>query len=79
MKSGRSENGLLQPRITRELAMSPDFTKPKRVDMLLDMPPVSRECSLEHAWNPEDRSLNIFVKVSNVILHLYNNISEAFP
>ena len=63
MKSGRSENGLLQPRITRELATSPDFTRPKRLDMLLDMPSVTRETAIEHAWNPDDRSLNIFVKV----------------
>lgn len=64
MKSvGRGEGGSLQPRLTRELAMSPDYTRPKRLDLLLDMPPVPREASLKHAWNAEDRSLNIFVKV----------------
>ncbi|XP_068226762.1 uncharacterized protein gus isoform X1 [Palaemon carinicauda] len=63
MKSvGRGEGGSLQPRLTRELAMSPDYTRPKRLDLLLDMPPVPREASLKHAWNAEDRSLNIFVK-----------------
>lgn len=39
--------------------------RPKRLDMLFDMPCVSREKELQHAWNPEDRSLNIFVKVNN--------------
>ncbi|XP_071514807.1 protein gustavus-like isoform X5 [Panulirus ornatus] len=63
MKSvGRGEGGSLQPRLTRELAMSPDYTRPKRLDLLLDMPPVPREASLKHAWNADDRSLNIFVK-----------------
>ncbi|XP_076065542.1 splA/ryanodine receptor domain and SOCS box containing gustavus isoform X3 [Oratosquilla oratoria] len=62
MKSvGRGE-GSLQPRLTRELAMSPDYTRPKRLDLLLDMPPVPREVCLKHAWNADDRSLNIFVK-----------------
>jgi len=66
MKSvGRGEGGSLQPRLTRELAMSPDYTRPKRLDLLLDMPPVPREVSLKHAWNADDRSLNIFVKVSD--------------
>lgn len=44
--------------------MSPDYTRPKRLDLLLDMPPVPRDTSLKHAWNADDRSLNIFVKVS---------------
>lgn len=69
MKSvGRGEGGSLQPRLTRELAMSPDYTRPKRLDLLLDMPPVPREASLKHAWNAEDRSLNIFVKVRKLTM-----------
>lgn len=35
---------------------------PARLEMLLDMPTVSRETQVKHAWNSEDRSLNIFVK-----------------
>ncbi|KAL7644884.1 UNVERIFIED_CONTAM: hypothetical protein RMT77_004701 [Armadillidium vulgare] len=63
MKSvGRGESGSLQPRLTRELAMSPDLARPKRLDMLLDMPPVTKDTCIKHAWNNEDRSLNIFVK-----------------
>uniref|UniRef100_A0A1B6CWC1 B30.2/SPRY domain-containing protein n=2 Tax=Clastoptera arizonana TaxID=38151 RepID=A0A1B6CWC1_9HEMI len=46
--------------IPKELAQ--DFAKPARLDILLDMPPASRESQLKHAWNAEDRSLNIFVK-----------------
>lgn len=49
--------------LTKELAiLSQDLQRPARLDMLLDMPPVSREKQLKHAWNPDDRSLNIFVK-----------------
>ncbi|XP_045582722.2 uncharacterized protein gus isoform X2 [Procambarus clarkii] len=70
MKSvGRGEGGSLQPRLTRELAMSPDYTRPKRLDLLLDMPPVPREASLKHAWNADDRSLNIFVKDDKMTFH----------
>jgi len=35
---------------------------PPRLEMLLDMPPVSRDVQLKHAWNQDDRSFNIFVK-----------------
>lgn len=49
-----------KPIIPRELAA--EFAKPARIDILLDMPPASKEVQLKHSWNPEDRSLNIFVK-----------------
>jgi SPRY domain-containing SOCS box protein 1/4 len=50
-----------KPVIPRELAQ--EFARPARLDALLDMPPASRDCQMKHAWNAEDRSLNIFVKV----------------
>ncbi|XP_041697699.1 SPRY domain-containing SOCS box protein 4-like isoform X1 [Coregonus clupeaformis] len=40
----------------------PDFYKPPRLDLLLDMPPAPPDLQLRHAWNPEDRSLNVFIK-----------------
>ncbi|XP_050425299.1 protein gustavus isoform X2 [Adelges cooleyi] len=49
-----------KPVVPRELAQ--DFARPARLDILLDMPPVSKEIQVKHAWNAEDRSLNIFVK-----------------
>lgn len=49
-----------KPVIPRELVA--DFTKPARIDILLDMPPATRDIQLKHSWNTEDRSLNIFVK-----------------
>ncbi|KAG7470633.1 hypothetical protein MATL_G00115910 [Megalops atlanticus] len=47
--------------VRRELR-GPDFCKPARLDLLLDMPAAPLEQQLRHAWNSEDRSLNIFVK-----------------
>lgn len=41
---------------------SAELKMPARLEMLLDMPAVSRETMTKHSWNPEDRSLNIFVK-----------------
>ncbi|KAF3699197.1 SPRY domain-containing SOCS box protein 4 [Channa argus] len=40
----------------------PDFFKPPRLDLLLDMPCAGLETQFLHAWNPDDRSLNIFIK-----------------
>lgn len=48
--------------VPREL--SQDFSRPARLDVLLDMPPASRETQVHHSWNADDRSLNIFVKVT---------------
>jgi len=39
-----------------------DNKMPTRLEMLLDMPTVLKETQVKHAWNSEDRSLNIFVK-----------------
>lgn len=49
-----------KPIIPRELAA--DFTRPARLDILLDMPPAARDTQVKYSWNAEDRSLNIFVK-----------------
>lgn len=67
--SGSTVNGVgvgggalpYKPLGPRELAQ--DFSKPARLDVLLDMPPASKETQTSHSWNAEDRSLNIFVKV----------------
>jgi len=51
-----------KPVVPRELAQ--DFARPARLDILLDMPPASKEVQVKHGWNADDRSLNIFVKVT---------------
>jgi len=43
--------------------LAEEFTPPVRLEMLLDMPPVSKEVQIKNSWNPEDSSLNIFIKV----------------
>lgn len=67
VKSVSRDNGSggapYKPVIPRELAQ--DFQRPARLDILLDMPPATREVQIKHGWNPDDRSLNIFVKVSS--------------
>ncbi|XP_030634647.1 SPRY domain-containing SOCS box protein 4-like [Chanos chanos] len=35
---------------------------PPRLELLLDMPAAGPELQLRHAWNPDDRSLNVFIK-----------------
>lgn len=57
-----------KPVVPRELAQH--FARPPRLDVLLDMPPASRETQIHHSWNANDRSLNIFVKVRNLTLSL---------
>jgi hypothetical protein len=39
-----------------------DLQKPASFDALLQQTPVSKETQVQHAWNPDDRSLNIFIK-----------------
>jgi len=47
-----------------------DCTIPPRLEYLLDMPHCSFATQIQHSWNPDDRSLNIFVKeVDPLTLH----------
>ena len=48
--------------LNRDYVYNPDFQKPSRLDVLLEMPAVGEEAHYVNAWNPDDRSLNIFVK-----------------
>lgn len=59
-----------KPVVPRELAQH--FARPPRLDVLLDMPPASRETQIHHSWNANDRSLNIFVKVYISRMHTVN-------
>jgi SPRY domain-containing SOCS box protein 1/4 len=42
--------------------LDPDLERPARLDALLARPAADKQQQLKHAWNPEDRSLNIFLK-----------------
>lgn len=48
--------------VTRDQQNCRDLQRPARLGMLLDTPAASLETQLRHSWNPDDRSLNIFVK-----------------
>lgn len=69
--SPRNVGNLLLPENYRralELSASPgvdllqDLVRPYRLDVILMSPPPSDEVLEAHAWNPDDRSLNIYVK-----------------
>nr|CAB3266544.1 META3 [Phallusia mammillata] len=42
---------------------------PHRLDVLLDMPAVGPEIQKQHGWNSEDKSINVFVKEGDLIMH----------
>ncbi|KAF0292202.1 Protein gustavus [Amphibalanus amphitrite] len=60
----RDSNGNQRVRtpLSKELTVSPDYVRPHRLDVLLDMPTASHDLQQKHAWNADDRSLNVFVK-----------------
>lgn len=64
--NGRDNNGnqRLHPAQGKELAAGAGdrALRPHRLELLLDMPPVTSEVQQNHAWNSQDRSVNIFVK-----------------
>lgn len=47
---------------TRGLVYNPDLQRPVRLNALLEMSPVGKDVQVKNAWNPSDRSLNIFIK-----------------
>lgn len=56
--------------IARNLIFVPDLQKPTQLDTLLDMTPPDKDVQLKHGWNPDDRSLNIFIKEDNpLVIH----------
>ncbi|CAH2320032.1 SPRY domain-containing SOCS box 1 [Pelobates cultripes] len=54
-----------------------DYCKPSRLDMLLDMPPVSYEVQLQHSWNNNDRSLNVFVKEDDKLVFHRHPVAQS--
>ena len=54
-------NGNIQC-VPRPQQPEPVARLPVRLEMALDHPPEEKEEQSLHAWNPDDRSLNIFVK-----------------
>lgn len=54
-----------------------DFQKPSRLDMLLDMPRAGKDVQIEHSWNAEDRSLNIFVKDDDTLTFHRHPVAQS--
>lgn len=62
---------------TGDHVYNPDFQKPARLDVLLDMPPAPKEIQTEQSWNGEDRSLNIFVKDDDKITFHRHPVAQS--
>uniref|UniRef100_A0ABI8AHR6 SplA/ryanodine receptor domain and SOCS box containing 1 n=1 Tax=Felis catus TaxID=9685 RepID=A0ABI8AHR6_FELCA len=54
-----------------------DYCKPTRLDLLLDMPPVSYDIQLLHSWNNNDRSLNVFVKEDDKLIFHRHPVAQS--
>ncbi|XP_070241287.1 uncharacterized protein [Bos mutus] len=54
-----------------------DYCKPTRLDLLLDMPPVSYDVQLLHSWNNNDRSLNVFVKEDDKLIFHRHPVAQS--
>ncbi|XP_037627970.1 SPRY domain-containing SOCS box protein 1 [Sebastes umbrosus] len=52
-------------------------TKPSRLDLLLDMPPAGVDVQVQHSWNNDDRSLNIFVKDDNKLVFHRHPVAQS--
>ncbi len=48
----------------KELNQNSDHStpRPRKLEILLDRPPPSRQTQIDHSWNQEDRSMNVYVK-----------------
>lgn len=54
-----------------------NHTKPSRLDLLLDMPPASLDTQVQHSWNNDDRSLNVFVKDDNKLVFHRHPVAQS--
>lgn len=52
-------------------------TKPARLDLLLDMPPAVPDVQVQHSWNNDDRSRNIFVKDDNKLVFHRHPVAQS--
>ena len=57
--------------------IGPDGGCPARLEALLDLPPVGHEIQLRHAWNPDDRSLNVFVKDDDTLTFHRHPVAQS--
>uniref|UniRef100_A0A8C4X128 SplA/ryanodine receptor domain and SOCS box containing 1 n=1 Tax=Eptatretus burgeri TaxID=7764 RepID=A0A8C4X128_EPTBU len=57
--------------------IGPEGGCPARLEALLDLPPVGHEIQLRHAWNPDDRSLNVFVKDDDTLTFHRHPVAQS--
>lgn len=58
----RKESNKKRRSLERPVNNSSQLEKPSRLEFLLELPRLPQELQALHAWNNEDRSLNVFVK-----------------
>lgn len=50
---------------------------PRRLDMVLDMPPAAKQTQEHHGWNDQDKSLNISVKEDDVTVFHRHPVAQS--
>ncbi|CAD5112783.1 DgyrCDS1995 [Dimorphilus gyrociliatus] len=58
----RKESNKKRRNLERPVNNASQLEKPSRLEFLLELPRLPKELQALHAWNNEDRSLNVFVK-----------------
>lgn len=54
-----------------------DHLRPKKFDIIRHMPPMDFETQVAHSWNPDDRSLNIFVKEEDPLIFHRHPVAQS--
>jgi len=74
IRTGR--NGRRQSLLGKRQAV-PEAKMPRRLDMVLDMPPAGKETQEQHGWNDQDKSLNISVKEDDVTVFHRHPVAQS--
>jgi len=64
-------------RVRENMKYNPDFQKPDRLDNLMVSEAASREVQMEHSWNDDDRSDNIFTKSSDSRIFYRHPVAQS--
>ncbi|CAS01146.1 Protein CBG25770 [Caenorhabditis briggsae] len=62
---------------SRPMSGMDDLLRPERFDRIMHMSPPAQYIQEQHSWNPEDRSLNIFVKDKDKFTFHRNPVAQS--
>ena len=76
---GVNGSGSGSPRTThgRGFPLAPRICMSTRLELLLDMPPATRDVMVANSWNAEDRSLNIYVKDEDALTFHRHPVAQS--